>query len=254
MISFENLSLSYGKKHILTDADIRAEDGEVTVILGLNGSGKTSLINAVFSTRVGTSSGKVYVNGRDTRELGRRELARLVALMPQSLPSPDVSVRELVSFGRSPYLGAFARLGRAECEKVDSAMELMEISHLAERSASGLSGGEKQAAYFAMILAKDAPCVLLDEPASALDLENKKKLFSFVNALKKQGRCIILVMHDLTDAVSIADRIYVIHDGEASRPMTPSEFATSDFPLRVFGARAHTVMTELGERQVFLAI
>ena len=247
MIEFKSFDISFGKKRILNGDSLSVPDGQITVILGKNGSGKTTLLRSVFLTRGASLKGEIIIDGKNRADFGSNEFSKSVALMPQNLPAPSISVRELVRLGRSPYSGVFGTLGAKDGEICDSAIESLGISHLAQMPVSALSGGERQKAFFAMILAKGAKNVILDEPASALDLPSAARLALFVKELKKEGKCVLLVMHDLTEALALADRIYVLNGGTASGPMTPEEFVSSNIPETVFSSVPYKVKTENGD-------
>ncbi len=249
MIEFKSVSLKKGGKEILKNVSLRAPDSSVTVIIGKNGSGKTTLLRSLYSAR--DITGEVLVDGAPAKEMSGRELSRAVSFMPQTLPNPDVCVRELVRLGRTPFAGAFGALSEADAEAADRAIELTGLSSLADARIPTLSGGERQRAFFAMLLAKDSKTVLLDEPSSSLDAPSRAMLAEFVRALRADGRCVVLVMHDLSDAVALADTVYVMEGGKASLPMTPDEFCESDIPRRVFASSVYKVWTENGERYVF---
>ncbi len=249
MIEFRSVSLKKSGKEILKNVSLRAPDASVTVIMGKNGSGKTSLFRSLYSPRDVT--GDVVVDGISVKEMSGRELSCAVSLMPQILPMPDIRVRELVRLGRTPFAGAFGTLSASDLQVAERAIELTGLSSLSDARLTTLSGGERQRAFFAMILAKDSNTVLLDEPSSSLDAPSRAMLAAFVRALRADGRCVLLVMHDLSDAVALADTVYVMEDGEASLPMTPEEFCESDMPRRVFSSSVYKVPTENGERYVF---
>ena len=254
MIEFDSLTVKIGERYIVKNADLRANDGEITVLLGKNGSGKTTLIRSVFSTRGATSGGKILLDGKNVAKLGRKALARMAGLLPQSLKAPEMTVRELVTLGRSPYTGSFSALSKNDKAKVDEAIATLGLSELEGRSVASLSGGERQTAYLAMLLAKDVRNILLDEPTASLDSHGKSRLFRLLTELKESGISVIAVLHDLTDAVSLADRIYLLESGTLTSPMTPSEFVTSGLPERIFEETAYTVRTRLGTETVFRPI
>lgn len=251
MIEIKNLSVKLGKKEILKDVSLLAPNGEITVILGANGSGKTTLFRSIFSTRGVGNDGEIYVNSVCTSDMSQRDIAKKVALMPQNMPLPTISTLELVSYGRAPYTGAFGNLSESDRAKVETAIRRVELWHLKDSLVSLMSGGERQRAFFAMILAREAENVLLDEPASSLDAPSKSRLISFVKALKAQGKCVVMIMHDLTDALAVADAVYLLDEGVMSPRMTPSEFASSDAVREIFHSAPYELKTENGEVTVF---
>ncbi len=254
MIEWKNVSYKIMGKTILNDVSLFARDGEISVIIGKNGSGKTSLIRTAFLTRGKGLSGEILINGKPKRDFSHGEFDRKIALMPQNLPTPDISVEELVRLARSPWSGIFGRLHEKDIEAAERAMDSLDLLHLRKASLLTLSGGERQRAYFAMLIAKDAENIFLDEPSSSLDLPSKAELLSFVKALKADGKCVILVMHDLSDALRIADKIYLMDAGKISPSMSVSEFVSSDIPERIFSSKPYKIVTESGEDIIFKAL
>ena len=158
------ISASYGKKQVLRDVNFCLPEG-VTALLGRNGSGKSTLLHCIAGAL--PFEGSVKLDGKELKGLPAREKAKLLSILPQMLPSPDLPAEEVVGFGRSPYS---ARLSAKEREEVRTAMQKLGIGELAKRRVSTLSGGEKQKVFLAMLLVQDTPLVLLDEPTTYMDL------------------------------------------------------------------------------------
>lgn len=254
MIEFKSLAVTFGKKSVLKDVNLTARDGEITVLLGRNGSGKTTLFNSVFSTRGGTFSGEIYIDGVAREELSCQERSLAVSLLPQTLPEVKMSVTELVSLGRSAHAGFFGVLSEEDKVLVELSVKKLGLDGLKERSLSTLSGGELRRAYLAMLTAKNTKNLLLDEPTSALDAPSARELSDFVRDAKREGRCVLLITHDLTSAVELADAIYVFCDGSVSEKMTAEEFCTSGFPERIFSETAYKISRDGTEKTVFLPL
>ena len=251
MIEFKNTDVKIGKRTLLKDAALTINDGEITVILGKNGSGKTTLLSTVFLTRDRGTAEKISIDGTPLPSLSKREVASLVSLMPQVLPTPKMSVRELVELGISAKKGPFSTLTDEEKRRVESAISALGLSDLSDSLVHDLSGGERRRAFFALILAREGKNVILDEPYDSLDPPSRSDLHRFIRMLKEEGRATAIVMHDLSDAVGIADKIYVLDQKRVSRAMTPDEFCSSDIPERVFSSRPYKLSTENGEITVF---
>lgn len=236
MIEFKDVCVLAKEKAILDGVSLTAREGEITTILGRNGSGKTTLLSCALSLR--RYSGEIFADGKSTSEMTRRQVAKKVALMPQILPNPDISVRGLVSLGRTPYTSFSGILSRDDERLVSEAMEAMQIGGLADRSIASLSGGERQRAYFAMILAQGTDIVMADEPTTYMDAVTKKELFSFLGMLKGRKKTVITVLHDLTDAVRVSDRIHLLDGGRLIFSGSADEFAHSAYPKEIFGLEA----------------
>lgn len=237
MIKCNSLCYSVKKKHILSDIDLTANNGEITVIIGPNGSGKTSLMRCIAGiiSKKEFSSGNILINGKDTADYSQAERAAVLSYMPQSLSAPQITVSELVSYGRSPYIGSFGILSDNDKKSVLNAIYRMSLTGFSNTPVSVLSGGEKQLAYFAMLLAQNTDNLLLDEPSSSLDEKHKTKIFDELSELKKEGKAILLILHDITDAVSIADSISVIDGGRSVFHGSPKQFISSNISKNVFG-------------------
>ncbi|HJA02206.1 MAG TPA: ATP-binding cassette domain-containing protein, partial [Candidatus Gallimonas gallistercoris] len=179
------LSASYGKKQVLRDIRFCLPEG-VTALLGRNGSGKSTLLHCIAGAL--PFEGSVKLDGKELKVLPAREKAKLLSILPQMLPSPDLPAEEVVGFGRSPYS---ARLSAEEREEVHAAMQKLGIGELATRRVSTLSGGEKQKVFLAMLLVQDTPLVLLDEPTTYMDLPFKSVFFSVLQELKEKKKTVL---------------------------------------------------------------
>ena len=254
MIEIKNLTYTVGGKTILDSVSLTAQSGAVTVLVGNNGSGKTTLLRSVAAYHHNRRylTGIISVDGVDSSAISPERLASRISLLPQTLPAPKMTVRELVSLGRASLRSPFAKTSREDGDRIDRAIAEMGITRLANSPLPEISGGERQAAYFAMILARNTDCVLLDEPTSALDSSNRALLFSFIDKMRREGRTVLVVLHDLTDATSIADMITVLDKGRVSFSGTSSELRGSDVPRRLFGLAPCMAMTDDGERSVYL--
>jgi len=246
MLECVSLSLSYGKRKILDNISFTAKPGEITVITGKNGSGKTSLLRCI-SGECGFE-GNITLCGKPVKEMKQRELARAVALLPQVLPRPAVSVEALAEYGRFPYTGIAGTLSEADRAAVRSALEITGTDRFASSLVCHLSGGERQLAYFAMAIAEDCPVMLLDEPTSSLDTVYSGDVLSLIRKMRDEGRTVVIVMHDLADAVEIADRIVTLDGGRIAFDGAPAEFTSSGVPERIFRKEYVKVTDDEGRR------
>lgn len=235
MIRCSNVSLKYSKKIILDDISFTAGDSEITVILGKNGSGKSTLLSALTGNF--PYEGSIRINDHEISTLRSSKRAGLVAIMPQSLVSPDVSVSELVSFGRQPYTGISGVLTRNDRRVIQKAMADTGITDLAEKSVNCISGGEKQKAFFAMMLAQETPVILLDEPTSHLDAQYSKRFSAFLGSAAQAGKTVVAVMHDINHALDIADRIILLDNKKLIFNSDTKSFMNSSCIETVFGLK-----------------
>jgi len=221
MICIERIAFSYGKNQIFNSLSASLNDGRITALIGPNGSGKSTCL-WLCAGLLKPSGGRISIDSRDIREYRPRELARQLAFLPQSRPVPMITVRSLVESGRFPYLGISRRPSAADTEAVNEAMELTGISALAGRELRTLSGGERQKAYIAMLVAQGAHHLLLDEPTTFLDINHKLELMQLMQKLSAAGKCIAMVLHDIDLAAEFCDEAIVmqagsiIHTGKAA--------------------------------------
>jgi iron complex transport system ATP-binding protein len=212
-LALRGVSVVLGGAQILDGVSGSVEAGEWVTVIGPNGAGKSTLLRAVAG--LVPRRGVLEIGGDDGSTLGRRELARRVALVPQlpSLP-PQMTVGEYVLLGRTPHLGYLGREGPHDLEIADAALARLDLVELASRRLGTLSGGERQRAVLARALAQQAPILLLDEPTSALDVGRGQQALELVDALRREvGLTVFAAMHDLTLAGQYADRLLLLDAG-----------------------------------------
>jgi iron complex transport system ATP-binding protein len=228
MIELDRVSVSLGRHRVLHDVSIRIEDGEWATLVGPNGGGKTTLLRAVAG--LVAYSGTVALQGQPADRLGRRGLARLVALVPQSPLMPAaMSVFEYVVLGRTPHISYLGSESRRDLEAAEEAMVRLELVELAARPLGELSGGERQRAVLARSLVQEAPILLLDEPTSALDIGHQQQAFDLLDSLRGEaGLTVVSAMHDLTLASQYAERVVLIDGGRVVAEGPPQAVLTEE--------------------------
>lgn len=235
MIRLSKVKTGYGRQPVLEDISFTAESAQVTVILGKNGCGKSTLLKAVSGNLKYT--GSILVGGVEIAGVKASKRAKMISVMPQMLHPPAVTVWELVSYGRQPYTGGLGILSENDREIVRSAIDEADVGLLAKKYVNRISGGERQRAYFAMLLAQRTDCILLDEPGSHLDAQHNKQLADFLRRLSSEGKTVIAVLHDINRAIEIADRIVFIDSGKTLFCGSPEEFSESGIPAAYLGLR-----------------
>ncbi len=234
LVSFHDVTFAYDERPVLRRISFDLEAGDFVGIVGPNGSGKSTLIDLVDGI-LRPTAGDVLIGGRPTRKYRRREMAKEVALVPQHFDLDfDLSVREVVEMGsycrgkNAPSSGdPFATLAR------------LGIDELAGRRFTELSGGEKQLVVLAQALMQQSRLLLLDEPASALDVSHQLRLFDLLEELNGEGLSVLCILHDLNLAIHYFDKLLVLSDGEVAAYGPPDEVLRPEIVEAVYGVRAY---------------
>lgn len=233
-LSAENLSLGYGKAPIITELSLDIPQGSFTVILGPNGCGKSTLLRA-FAKVLRPLNGRVLIRGADLASWSPKKIARSIAFLPQGPSAPDgLRVADVVARGRFPHRGLVRRWSVEDENAVYGAMESTGIIELSARSLSELSGGQRQRVWIAMTLAQETPILLLDEPTTFLDLAHQVEVLELCAELNSQGKTIVAVLHDLSQAARYASHLIVMNRGQRIAEGPPAEVVTSQLIREVF--------------------
>ena len=208
MLSFHQVCASYGKNQVLDHIDFSLVPHKLTAVVGRNGSGKSTLVSCVNQELPYT--GEITFSDRNLAVMTLRERAQLISILPQTLHSPAVTVEELTAFGRNPYLDFGKRMSPKDWQAVDDALEAIGISGLRDKLVTELSGGERQKAYLAMVLAQNTRVMILDEPTTYMDMEYEAAFFRLLETLKTKRKITFLViMHNLSQAVRYASSCWM---------------------------------------------
>ncbi|HEU0256342.1 MAG TPA: ABC transporter ATP-binding protein [Microbacteriaceae bacterium] len=224
---------------VVSGIDLVLPDAGVTAVLGTNGSGKSTLLKTIARI-LRPLSGAAILDGQDIHHTPTKELARRLAILGQDPPIPrDMTVRELVAYGRSPHRRPLRAATDDDRARVADALEATGTVPLADTPLDRLSGGQRQRAWIAMALAQDAPTILLDEPTSFLDIEHQLEVLLLLRGLADtRGKQIVMVVHDIDQALGYADHVVVLHEGRVVAAGPPGEVLTPELILRVFHVRA----------------
>jgi iron complex transport system ATP-binding protein len=229
------LRAGYGSTVALAGLDAEIPAGKIVAVLGENGSGKSTLLK-VLARIVTPASGEVLLEGRPLGSLPRRETARRIAYVPQSVDLVfPIRALDLVLQGRAPYARSFSAEGAEDRARALSAMRACDVEDLAERDASALSGGETRRVFLARAVAQEAEVWLLDEPTSGLDPRHR---LEFLRVLKRRqaerGATILLVTHEIDLAAQLAERVFLLRRGRVLASGTPAEALTAESLRRAF--------------------
>lgn len=234
MLEVQGLCYAYKKKPVLQEVSFELAAGEVLGIVGPNGAGKSTLINLL--TRVlEPALGRVVINNQDIHTLSRLELAKHLAVVPQSseLP-PDYHVYDLVMMGRTPYLGFLASETKQDRALVQAAMQRTDTLQFADRLASQLSGGERQRVVLARALAQEPSFLLLDEPTNHLDLKYQVEVLRLIGQEVARGLGALMVLHDLNLAARMCNRVIILHQGKIYAEGKPHQVLRQDILEAVY--------------------
>ncbi|KHT16959.1 Fe(3+) dicitrate ABC transporter ATP-binding protein FecE [Pectobacterium carotovorum] len=237
-LTTQNLTAGYGNKRILDGLSLSLPAGKITALLGPNGCGKSTLLKC-FAKLLTPESGTIQLNGKPLSAFSARQLSRHLALLPQQHLTPEgITVRDMVAYGRSPWLSLWGRLSPDDRQRVQLAMEKTHIVDLADKRLTDLSGGQRQRAFLAMLLAQDTPVVLLDEPTTYLDINHQVELMKLLRELNQAGKTVVTVLHDLNQASRYCDHLVMLADGRMMAQGSPHEVMKPELLQRVFSIDA----------------
>jgi iron complex transport system ATP-binding protein len=241
-----DVGYAYRGTPALAGVRLQVNPGEVVGLLGPNGSGKSTLIK-VLSGVLTDYQGSVRLDGQDLRSLPRRQIARSLAVVPQEpMFSFPFTVLETVLMGRHPHLGAFAFESAADLAVAGAALERCAASHLAARNIHELSAGERQRVVFARALAQTPRVLLLDEPASHLDIRHQVELYDLVRELaEREGTSVLSVLHELNLAAEYCDRVYLLREGRVAHQGPTAEVFTYEILTGVFSTDLYVATNDL---------
>ncbi|ROQ41327.1 iron complex transport system ATP-binding protein [Frondihabitans sp. PhB188] len=235
ILSAAGLRLGYDERVVAEDLSFDVPDGELTVIIGPNACGKSTLLKALART-LKPQAGTVTLDGRPLSSYRSKDVAKRVGMLPQSPIAPEsITVRDLVGRGRFPHQGVFRQWSHADEQAVEAALVATGVAELADRHVSELSGGQRQRAWIAMALAQETELLLLDEPTTFLDIAHQYEVLELCARLHREGRTLVAVLHDLNQAARYATHLVVMKAGVIVASGTPGEVLTAPLVEDVFG-------------------
>lgn len=240
-IVIQNLSIGYinkkNKRIVADNINSTIYSGELTCLLGANGIGKSTLMRTITSFQP-KINGNIYIQNKEIQSYTEKELATVVSVvLTEKFDIKNMTARELIGLGRSPYTGFWGNLSDADNSIIDKAISLVKIEHLASRMIHTLSDGERQKVMIAKALAQETPIILLDEPTAFLDFPSKVEIMQLLHQLSREtNKTIFLSTHDLELALQIADKIWLMDKENGIKIGTPEDLAI-DGSLSHFFAR-----------------
>lgn len=247
-LACEGLAIGHGRREVAREIALTLEHGTVTVLLGPNGGGKTTLLRTLLGL-LPPLAGRVTLSGDDIARMPRAQVARRVAYVPQaSAGGFAYRVLDVVAMGRAAHLPLLAAPGPRDLDAARAALDRLGIADFAERKVTQLSGGERQKVLIARALAQQAEVLVMDEPAASLDFGNQALLLREARRLAADGHAVLMTTHHPDHAFLVADRVALLHGGQLEGPAPPGELVTEARLRAIYGVPA--AIGRLGERVV----
>lgn len=235
-MDIKQLKFSYESNEPFINLEhLKIADGKITTIIGPNGSGKSTLLSLIAGL-LKPNSGEIYLGEQLTSSLSTKELAKKIAVVHQQNEAPShYSVRQLVKVGRYPHRKGLASTSEQDERAVDAALQQTSLLEHEDRSINELSGGQRQRAWLALSLAQDTDYLLLDEPTTYLDLHHQLEILTSVaNLNDRHQKTIVMVLHDLNQAMQYSDEIIVMESGKVIAQGPPNKVMTAQLIEDVF--------------------
>ena len=231
-----NLSFSYGKNKVLRDVSFKIEGGNITTIMGANGCGKSTLFS-LMTKNLYPRKGNIFLSGKNIQNLSLKEFARKVSIVHQyNTSSDDITVERLVSFGRTPHMKMMQARTQEDEELIQWAMEVTNVEKYKSREVSRLSGGQRQRVWIAMALAQNTKILFLDEPTTYLDIRYQIEILELIQKLNEEyGITIIMVLHDINQAIHFSQEVIGLKDGMVSFQGNPQEVINREGICDLYG-------------------
>lgn len=237
LLDVEKLTCGYNGREVVHEASLQIEPGQVVCLLGPNGSGKTTFFKTILGF-LKPLGGRRQLDGRDLASMSRRELARVVAYVPQAhTPSFPFSVLDVVTMGRTVHMGMFASPSRADVQAAHEALDAVGVEHLADKPYTEISGGERQMSIIARVLTQQARLLIMDEPTSSLDFGNQARVLSMLRRLSSRGLGLLFTTHIPGHALLCADRVAIMHNGTISKNGVPAHVITEQSLEQLYGVQ-----------------
>jgi iron complex transport system ATP-binding protein len=254
-LATDSVSVGYDDRLVVQDLSIEIPPGRISVIVGANACGKSTLLKSM-ARLLKPKSGAVLLDGKSISERPTREIAKTLGLLPQTPVAPEgIDVADLVGRGRYPHRSFLGRWSDEDERAVQEALELTGVADLAARSVDELSGGQRQRVWIAMALAQHTQVLLLDEPTTFLDVTHQVEVLDLLTDLNRErGTTIVMVLHDLNLAARYADHLFAVKEGRLHSEGAPSAVVTPQMVSEVFGMRSHVVLDEVSGTPLVLPI
>lgn len=254
LLEVRNASFHYENgREIFRNVSFSLDAGQTLSILGPNGTGKSTLLNCL-ARLLKLSSGEIFLCGKPQKDYRSKEISRIIGYVPQThIPTYGYTVRDFVVMGRAPHLGVLAVPGKEDYEIADAAVESMGISHLSGRPYTEISGGERQLAVVARVLAQQPKIIMMDEPASALDFGNQLRIIDLIEELAGRGYAVIMTTHTPDHAIMLNGTVALLDRTGCMRTGSVSEIMREDILRKVYRADLKLIYVPEIERMACVA-
>ncbi|SMF77721.1 iron complex transport system ATP-binding protein [Paenibacillus uliginis N3/975] len=239
MLEVQSLTIRYADRTIINNFSLEVNEGEVVSIIGPNGSGKSTILKGL-SRSIPCESGRICIANRELSSLSTKQVSRIMCMLCQSNSCPaDMTVEELVGYGRVPHKKWYERFDSSDEEVIGWALEQTGMLQYKDRLIVSLSGGEAQRAWIAMALAQRPKVLLLDEPTTYLDIAHQLEVLELISRLNRElNLTVVMVLHDLNHAGAYSDKISVIQNGVMREYGPPQQVLTPQLIREVYGVES----------------
>ena len=254
ILEVKDLSFSYhNNKQVFSNVNFSLDAGEILTMLGPNGAGKSTLLNCLANL-LHPSSGQVMLEGRNIKDIGLKEVAKILGYVPQThTPAYGYNVRDFVVMGRSPYLGMFQKPSADDYALADNVMEKMNIAKFANQPYTEISGGERQQATIARVIVQQPKIIMFDEPTNHLDYGNQLRTVKMVKDLANQGYAIVMTTHMPDHAILLGGKVAVMDYGGTLTVGSSEDILQEDLLRKIYRSNLHVVYMEEVGRKVCVA-
>ena len=248
-----DLHFAYGRNQVLKGVSLKIQEGRITTIMGANGCGKSTLFS-LMTKNLYPGKGNIFLKGRNIQNLSLKEFARKVAIVQQyNTASDDITVENLVAFGRTPHKRMMQGNSAEDERMLEWALEVTNLTKYRDREVARLSGGQRQRVWIAMALCQGTKTLFLDEPTTYLDIRYQIEILRLVKKLNREfGITIIMVLHDINQAIAYSDYVVGMKDGVVAVEGEPQEVITEDSIRELYGIQLD--VTQVGGRKFVVAV
>ena len=253
MMKVKNVSFSYGNNKILRDISLGIETGKITTIMGANGCGKSTLFS-LMTKNLTPKRGQIFLERKNISAMPLTEFAKRVSIVHQyNSSAEDITVERLVSFGRTPHRKLLGGMSEEDTRLMEWAIQVTNLGEYRDREVGKLSGGQRQRVWIAMALAQNTKLLFLDEPTTYLDIRYQLEILELIKKLNQEyGITIVMVLHDINQAIHFSDHIIGLKDGKVAVEGHPEEVISTESLLQLYGVRLG--VTEIDGQKFVLTV